>query len=71
MITIDTVATVTPEGKLVIELPAKIAPGEHRVVVVIDTELKTAPLELPTANVGLWPEDLSLSREDLYGDDGR
>lgn len=29
------------------------------------------PLDFPVINVGKWPEDLSLRREDMYGDDGR
>ena len=29
------------------------------------------PLDFPTMSVGKWPEDLSLSREDMYGDNGR
>ena len=29
------------------------------------------PLDCPTMSVGKWPEDLSLRREDMYGDDGR
>ncbi len=29
------------------------------------------PLDFPVDHVGQWPEDLSLRREDLYGDDGR
>ena len=29
------------------------------------------PLDFPTISVGNWPEDLSLRREDMYGDDGR
>ena len=28
-------------------------------------------LDFPTISVGKWPEDLSLRREDMYGDDGR
>lgn len=28
-------------------------------------------LDFPVISVGQWPEDLSLRREDLYGDDGR
>jgi hypothetical protein len=31
---------------------------------------KPAP-GFPVISVGVWPEDLSLRREDLYGDDGR
>lgn len=29
------------------------------------------PLDFPVISVGKWPEDLSLHREDMYGDDGR
>jgi len=28
------------------------------------------PLEFPVISVGQWPGDLSLRREDMYGDDG-
>lgn len=27
--------------------------------------------DFPVISVGNWPEDLSLRREDMYGDDGR
>lgn len=30
-----------------------------------------APFDFPVISVGRWPEDLSLRREDVYGDDGR
>jgi hypothetical protein len=29
------------------------------------------PLDFPVISVGKWPEDLSLHRDDMYGDDGR
>lgn len=32
---------------------------------------KREPLDFPVISVGKWPEDLSLRREDMYGDDGR
>lgn len=35
---------------------------------------RTAPRpaqDFPVINVGRWPQDLSLHREDMYGDDGR
>ncbi|HEY5603195.1 MAG TPA: DUF2281 domain-containing protein [Gammaproteobacteria bacterium] len=32
---------------------------------------KREPLDFPVISVGQWPEDMSLSREDMYGDDGR
>lgn len=28
-------------------------------------------LDFPVISVGKWPEDVSLRREDMYGDDGR
>jgi len=28
-------------------------------------------LDFPVISVGKWPNNLSLSREDMYGDDGR
>ncbi len=28
-------------------------------------------LDFPVISVGKWPDDLSLRREDMYGDDGR
>ncbi|MGI8502173.1 MAG: hypothetical protein ACR2LR_13715 [Hassallia sp.] len=36
MKTIETIATVTADGKITLQLPADIPPGEHQVVVVID-----------------------------------
>ena len=29
------------------------------------------PLNFPVDDLGPWPEEVSLSREDMYGDDGR
>jgi len=28
-------------------------------------------LDFPVMSVGIWPNDLSLNREDMYGDNGR
>jgi len=33
--------------------------------------VRREPLDFPVISVGQWPEDLSLRREDIYGDDGR
>lgn len=80
MKTITTIATVTADGKVTLQLPADIIPGEHQVVLVIDENLKTekletkkerSPLNFPVHDVGPWPANLSLRREDMYGDDGR
>ena len=75
MITIEAIATVTPEGKVTIQLPATIPPGNHKLVLVIDeqpvTSEKPPPLDFPVIHVNSYPADLSLRREDMYGDDGR
>ncbi|MGA7733499.1 MAG: hypothetical protein WCD37_19725 [Chloroflexia bacterium] len=77
MITIETKATVTADHKLVIEMPDTVEPGEHDVVVVIGQgSFKPAngntrqEITFSAHDVGPWPENLSLRREDMYGDDG-
>ncbi|WP_315790026.1 hypothetical protein [Fischerella sp. JS2] len=75
MKTITTIATVTADGKLTVQLPLDIPVSEHQVVVVIDekpvTKEKQSPLDFPVINVGSWPENLSLRHEDMYSEDGR
>ena len=80
MKTIETIATVTADGKITLQLPPDIPPGEHQVVVIIDekplvekvqTKEKRSPLNFPVDSYGLFPENLSLRREDMYDDWGR
>jgi hypothetical protein len=82
MKTIETDITVAPDGKAVIELqlPSTVQAGKHRALVVLDegkmdehTEPveSSAPHDMPVHDFGPWPVDLSLHREDLYGDHGR
>ena len=75
MKTITTRATVASDGTLTVRLPPDIRPGEHRVVLVIDEQPKAKPEpglpDMPVLHVGTWPAQLSLRREDMYGDDGR
>ncbi len=50
MITIEAIGKISPEGELVVKLPTKLPPGEHRVVVVVDTKPEPdehAPLNFP------------------------
>jgi hypothetical protein len=42
MKTIETRATVRPDGTLVATVPADVAPGEHRVVLVLEEVVVTA-----------------------------
>ena len=75
MHTIETTATVTEDRKLTIEVPADIAPGAHRVIVIIDEGMvpsnERAPLQLAAYPVGLTSDNFTFRREDLYDDDGR
>jgi len=75
MKTIETTVTVTDDGKMTVQVPADIPPGEHHVVMVIEEQLVTKQerpsLNLPARDYGPWPEGLSLRREDMYNEWGR
>jgi hypothetical protein len=70
---ITTIATVTTDGKITLQLPSDIPPGEHQVVVVIDekplvekpeTKEKRTPLKFSAYPVGLISETVTFRRED-------
>ncbi len=76
MTVITTRLTVSSDGAIstVTPLPA----GEHAATVTIqDRPVRQPPVlpldidALPTIDLGPWPEEVSLRREDMYGDDGR
>ncbi|MDF5736952.1 MULTISPECIES: hypothetical protein [unclassified Nostoc] len=78
MKSIETIATVTKDGKITAQLPLDIPEGEHQVVIVIDEKLlteetekreKKAPLKFSAYPVGLVSESLTFRREDLYAND--
>jgi hypothetical protein len=77
MRTIETTATITPDGMLTAHLPDDIIPGEHPVVIVIDEpdtahDVAHRPLvELHPVPWTNWPDGATFRREELYGDDGR
>ena len=75
MRTIETTATITAEGTLIVQVPPDIPPGPHHIVVWIDDPPgrpdTRARHDFPVIHVGAWPADLSLRREDMYDDDGR
>ncbi|GIK41617.1 MAG: hypothetical protein BroJett011_54500 [Chloroflexota bacterium] len=75
MRTIETTAVIEPNGKLILQLPPDIPPGQRRIVVVIDDQQPVqsvrTPLDFPVDDYGPWPANLSLRREDLYDDFGR
>ena len=74
---IEAQGTVTADGELTVRVrvPETVAPGERRVVVMIDESSSGSEqqqeLDLPLLPVHSWPENLSLRREDIYGDWGR
>ena len=76
MTTIQTTVDIGPNRQLAIQLPDEVVPGRHRVFLQID-ELQQPQnpgewlAKLPKIDLGPWPKDLSLRREDMYGDDGR
>lgn len=75
MKTLEAEGLVTPDGHLSVRLPFAISPGTHPVVVVIDEQPVSANErvldDFPVIDVGAWLEDLSLRREELYGESGR
>jgi len=75
MKTIETQAMVSDDGTLTAKVPPDIKPGEHHTVILIDESQKTdtrrLPLQFPVDHYGAWPQNVSLRREDIYGDDGR
>ena len=74
-------ATSTQNAQTLLEkiqsLPAdQVAEVEHFVEVLRQRAAKrqkpgNKPLDFPVDDLGAWPEDLSLRREELYGDEGR
>ena len=78
MRTIETVATIAPDGTLTAQMPSGVVPGQHRIVVVLDQEsgqpaarTPKPPVELHVSPWEGWPADCTFRRKDLYGDEGR
>lgn len=76
MTVITTRIVIAEDGS--VSLGARVPAGEYVVSLeLVDKPLQQPALEpfdidkLPVFDLGPWPENLSLRREDLYGDDGR
>ncbi|MBI3944157.1 MAG: hypothetical protein HY326_14160 [Chloroflexi bacterium] len=76
--TIETIVTVTPDGKILVRDTADLPPGEHRAVLVIAETVDSSQEVLEEPKVSLhtfpwnnWPVDATFRREDIYGDEGR
>ena len=75
---IRTKILVGPDHRITGTVPDAVAPGEHEVTITLLSppvdERQPEPLkaaDLPSHDLGPWPEGLSLRREDMYGDNGR
>lgn len=72
MKTFQTRANVDASGQLTINIPAAMPEGEYHVVLVIEenpiSKIKSSLLELPQHDLGSWNPNLSLQRENIYGD---
>ena len=64
------IATIDDRGELTMHVPGDLPPGQHTVTLtLLDNTTSAAELPpLPLLDIDLWPIDLSLRREDLYGD---
>ena len=73
MKTIELDVPLTEERIVTVHLPPTIEPGDeiHVRLIAASATRKRVPLDLPLDNIGPWPKDLSMQREDWYGDDGR
>ena len=69
---------VGPDRRISGSAPPEVPPGEHEVTITVLPPLSRQPPiepfdidELPTHDLGPWPEGLSFRREDMYDEDGR
>ena len=58
--------------------PAAVPPGEHEIIITVAPAPAREPSDrpfdvedLPTHDMGPWPQGLSLRRDDIYDEDGR
>ncbi|MCK6577887.1 MAG: hypothetical protein L6Q98_07260 [Anaerolineae bacterium] len=71
MKTLELRLTVTPDGHVILPPMPQLRPGDYDAVLIVEgtgAHPAREPLQLPVIDVGPWPADLSLRREDLYDD---
>lgn len=72
MKTIEVTVEIPADGRLTLQLPPDVPRGRRRIVLVVEEQPGDAPArsldDFPVVDVGPWPEDLSLRREDMYGE---
>jgi hypothetical protein len=74
MRSIQLTATITPDRELKIQLPSDIPAGDYQIVLVLEeqpAQKQRQPFQFPVDDYGPLLTELSLRREDMYGDFGR
>jgi hypothetical protein len=74
MTRVEAMAIVSQDGTLTVQVPPEVSPGTHQVVVLIDEQSVDATAtrsDFPVHDLGPWPADLPLRREDMYDEWGR
>lgn len=86
MLAVTIAAKVDENGIVTWKVPPQVSPGYHKMVIVIEEaelpEMTSGAQDgkpdehdqgfvLPLHDVGPWPENLALRREELYDDWGR
>jgi hypothetical protein len=75
--TIEAVVKIEEDRRLIVQLPADVPLGIHRVVAVLDDAPVPSAQDangvwaFPVLANAVWPADMPLTREEIYGDDGR
>lgn len=71
MRTIETTGVVNADHTITLKLPDDFPIGRQRVHVTLVDPPELNPPPLIMIDVGPWPEGFTVSREQIYGDDGR
>ena len=76
--TVDVVVEIGTDRKLVVQLPADAPLGLHHMVAFLDalenqaeSPKSASGWKFPILAEAQWPEDMPLSRTEMYTDDGR
>ncbi len=78
--TIETVVTIDVDRRLIVQLPADVPVGLHRVALVLDavadhvgpaSAVPAGSWRFPVVECAQWPADMPLTRDELYDDHGR
>jgi hypothetical protein len=68
--------TVPNDRRVIVQLPEDVGPGEADITIIVcrrqPVHAESSILSrLPSLSVGPWPEGVTFSRSELYGDNDR